>query len=395
MTAKTRRRQRGFSLVELMIAVVIGMLALVFALRLVTGAERTRDTAVGGSDAMQNGMVALFSIGGDAAQAGFGLNDPIVGGCDTVFSDTGGYALAATSTGGVATRRLAPVVIESNGSAPDRVTFYAGSSLGGTATLRLRKNYASGTRIDVDGVPFGFALRDVIVVAPEQEGGKCALAQISQDPAKLAPPPDDQYLLIAQGSGYRFNSGNLGASFTGGAARLFDLGQPDSLSFHTWSVSDGFLQLRATDLSGASNAPSTVADNIVSLKAQYGFDTRSGANFQPQGGVQVTQWSSTIINADGDTTVGDGGDYRQVVAVRLAVVARSKSAERPGAGGTCTATTAKPEVFKTEVPLGVTAVPVTVDVAVTGDGTDWRCYRYRVFETVVNLRNLAWRPEPT
>jgi len=394
MTAKTRHRQRGFSLVELMIAVVIGMLALVFALRLVTGSEHARDAAVGGSDSMQNGMVALFSISGDAAQAGFGLNDPIVGGCDTVFSDTGGYALAPTSTAGAVTRRLAPVVIESNGSAPDRVTFYAGSALGGTATLRLRKNYVSGTRIDVDGVPFGFAQRDVLVAAPELEGGKCALAQISEDPAKLSPPPNDQYLLIAKGSNYRFNSGNLGVAFTGGAARVFDLGPPDTLSFHSWSVADGFLQLRATDLSGASNTPSTVADNIVSLKAQYGFDTRTGSAFTPQGGVQVTQWSSTIINADGDGTVGDGGDYRQVVAVRLAVVARSKSVERPGANGVCSATSAKPQVFGTEVPQGVTAVPVTVDVAVPGDPTDWRCYRYRVFETVVNLRNLAWRPEP-
>lgn len=392
--ALTRRRQRGFSLVELMIAVVIGMLALVFALRLVTGAERTRDTAVGGSDSMQNGMVALFSISGDAAQAGFGLNDPIVGGCDTVFSDTGGYALAQTSTGGVAGKRLAPVVIESNGSAPDRVTFYAGSSLGGTATVRVRKNYASGSRIDVDGVPFGFAQRDVIVVAPEQEGARCALAQVSQDPEQLPPPPNDQYLVIAAGNGYRFNSGNLGVPFTGGAARVFDLGQPESLSFHTWSVSDGFLQLRATDLSGASGTPSTVADNIVALKAQYGFDTRSGSNFQPQAGVQVARWSPTIIDADGDGTVGDGGDYRQVVAVRLAVVARSKSAERPGANGVCSATTAQPRVFETEVPMGVTAVPVTVDVSVPGDPTPWSCYRYRVFETVVNLRNLAWRPEP-
>jgi type IV pilus assembly protein PilW len=41
----------------------------------------------------------------------------------------------------------------------------------------------------------------------------------------------------------------------------------------------------------------------------------------------------------------------------------------------------------------VTAVPVTVDVAVAGDSNDWRCYRYRVFETVVNLRNAGWRPQ--
>jgi type IV pilus assembly protein PilW len=23
---------------------------------------------------------------------------------------------------------------------------------------------------------------------------------------------------------------------------------------------------------------------------------------------------------------------------------------------------------------------------------DWRCYRYRVFETTISLRNMIWRP---
>ncbi|QJE02153.1 pilus assembly protein PilW [Massilia forsythiae] len=387
-----RRRASGFSLIELMISITIGMLALVFAMRMVTGAERSRNTALGGSDAMQNGMVALFTLGSDAGQAGFGLNDPLLAGCNTVFSDTSGYAMAPATRAGATIHPLAPVVIESNGAAPDRITFYGGSAMGGAPTLRLTGNYASGARIEVDRVPFGFARNHVIVVAPEQIGGDCALAQISDDPAKLPLPPAQQYLVAAQGSGYRFNSGNLGAAFTGGAARLFNLGPADGLAFHTWSVADGFLQLRSTDLAGASGAAATVADNVVSIKAQYGFDTRTGTAFQPQSGLQVNQWSSTIINADGSGVLGDAGDYQHVAAVRLAVVARSKAPESPSNGAACTATVAKPVVFAAEAPQGVTAVPVTVDVAVAGDSVDWRCYRYRVFETVVTLRNAGWRP---
>jgi len=393
MTLPSMRRQQGFSLVELMISVVIAMLALAFALRLVAGSEKSRVTELGGSDSMQNGMVALFSMSGDAGQAGYGLNDPIVAGCDTVFSDTAGYALATAAKGAATVRPLAPVVIESNGAAPDRITFYAGSSVTGTGTLRLTANYSNGTNIAVDRVPYGFAQRDVIVVAPEKPGAKCALAQISNNPGDLLPPPAPQTVTIGTGNAYRFNSGNLGAAFTGGAARLFNLGPPDGLSFHTWSVSDGFLQLRSTDLRGASQSAATVTDNIVSIKAQYGFDTRTGTAFQPQSGMQIMRWSSTIINADGDAETGNGGDYQHIAAVRLAVVARSRAVERPPGGGSCSATTAKPVVFATQAPQGVAAAPVTVDVAVTGDGNDWRCYRYRVFETVVNLRNTGWRPQ--
>ena len=392
MTLSPSCRSRGFSLVELMISVVIAMLALAFALRMVAGSERSRETELGGSDSMQNGMVALFSISGDAGQAGFGLNDPILAGCDTLLRDTGGYALAPALRGAATVHPLAPVVIESNGSAPDRISFYAGSSLGGTASLRLTADYTGGAGISVDRVPFGFAQGDVIVVAPELVGGRCALAQIASKPGDLMPPPSPQTVSVAQGSAYRFNAGDLGVAFTGGAARLFNLGRPEGLSFHTWSVADGFLQLRSTDMGGAGSGAATVTDNIVSIKAQYGFDTRTGAGFQPQGGMQVMRWSSTVIDADGANGAGNAGDYQHIAAVRLAVVARSKAVERAAAGAACTATPNKPVVFAGQAPQGVAAVPVTVDVAVAGDGNDWRCYRYRVFETVVNLRNAAWRP---
>ncbi len=108
--------------------------------------------------------------------------------------------------------------------------------------------------------------------------------------------------------------------------------------------------------------------------------------------MQVKQWSSTMINADGDGVTGGAGDYLRIAAVRLAVVARSKNPERAAAGGSCSATASKPSAFGTAAPAGVSAVPVSIDVAVTGDPVDWHCYRYRVFETIVPFRNASWRP---
>jgi type IV pilus assembly protein PilW len=397
-----RSRQQGFSLVELMVSVVIGMLALVFAVRLMGGSERTQRNGVGSADAMQNGMLALFSMSGDAAQAGYGLNDPIIAGCDTVFNDTSGYTLASVTVGGVAVKPLAPVIIEkevggasatptTDGENPDRINFYAGSSITGTGTLRLLSAYTNGTRIVVDRVPYGFRQGDVIVVAPEQLGGRCALAQISSDPDALAPLPAQQSVDMVQGGDYRFNNGGLGASFGAGVSRVFNLGPPASLSFHTWSVADGFLQLRSTDMDGAAATPAAVAGDIVSIKAQYGFDNRTGSNFTPASGMQVTQWSSAMINADGDGVTGGAGDYLRIAAVRIAVVARSRTPEAAPAGGTCTATTAPQTVFAGG-SAGAVAVPVKVKLAVPGDTVDWRCYRYRVFETIVPLRNFVWRP---
>jgi type IV pilus assembly protein PilW len=382
--------RRGFSLIELMVSIVIGLLALMFATRLVVSSEQNKQTSLGGSDAMQNGMQALFSISNDAAQAGWGLNDPLVAGCDTVFVDSGGFALAPALRGGVPIAPLAAAVIESNGADPDRLTLYSGSSIGGAGTLRLIQNYDGQSTIQVGGIPYAFARGDVILVAPEVVGtARCALAQIALDPLGV---PE---LNIGAGAGEhaRYNAGALGQAYVNGQARLFNLGPGATLSFHTWSILNGFLQLRATDLPGAGATATTVVDNVVSLKAQYGFDTRAGAAFAPASGLQLAAWSGAMIDADGDGIIGGAGDYQRVIALRIAVVARSKHPERADAGGACKATLSAPVVFSREEPFGVAALPVSVSVATAADALDWQCYRYRVFETIVPLRNASWRPE--
>lgn len=392
MTRSMRRRAHGFSMIELMISIVIGLLALGFATRMVVSSERNKQAAVGGSDAMQNGVLALFSLQRELNQAGWSINDPLIAGCDTVFADSANYDMLTAARGGATVKPLAAVVIEANGSAPDRISINAGTSMSNTGMARLSGNYAVGaTAIDIDRAPYGFnatatvpAGGDVIVVAPELAGAsRCALAQVSGVVAPATPNGQNQ-LLIAAGGNNRFNAGGLGVAFSSLQARLFNLGPAANLSFHTWSVDRGFLQLRASNLAGASAAPSSVTDNIVSFKAQYGLDTRVGTQFTPELGMQVSTWAATMAgDPDSDGVAGSAGDYQRIAAVRLAVVARSRAPERAGTNGVCSATTALPTVFG-----------ATVNVAVTGDTVDWKCYRYRTFQTIVPIRNSGWRPTP-
>lgn len=385
-TTFTLRRRGGFSVVELLVSVVIGMLALMFATRLVATSETSKQASLGGSDSMQNGMLALFSINNDIAQAGWGLNDPMLTGCDTQFTDASGYQMASALRGAATVTPLAAALIESHGALPDQLTLYAGSSIGGTPSMRIVRNYVAGdATIDIDRAPFGFAAGDVIAVAPEAAGARCALSQIS---ALVTPasPGQNQLQIVAS----RFSTGSLGVTFPGNGARVFNLGPARGLALHTWSVQNGFLRLRSTDMEGAAAAPATVVDNVVSIKAQYGLDTR--AAFAPNAGLQVTTWSNTMTDADGNGVAGSAGDYQRIAAIRIAVVARSKAPERPAPGTACSATTVAPSVFASAQPSGVAAVKIDLDVSVAGDTVDWKCYRYRVFETIVPLRNSGWRP---
>ena len=388
-----KHRVRGFSLVELMVSVVIGLIALSFATRMMVSAERTKQTTVGASDSMQNGMQALFSINRDAAQAGWGLNDPLIGGCDTIFNIDGStYALPTAPRGAATIRPMSAVLITSNGNAPDELSLYAGSSPSGTGSVGLGANYTGGTVIGVDRLAFNFRSGDAILVVPDRSDVRCSIAELSEGPRLVSGVQQ----LIINTSGTRLNrSTGLGQNYTSGVTRIFNLGRSADLAFHTWSIQGGFLRLRATNLAGALNSALPVIDNIVTLKAQYGFDNRSAASFVPEAGLQIGSWSPIMIDADGDGVVGGPGDYARIAAIRLGVVARGKQAERPDAAtGKCKATDEAdaPQLFTQNLPQGVATVTVTPTITVAGDSLHWTCYRYRVFETIVPMRNLAWRP---
>jgi len=331
--------------------------------------------------------MAMFQMNNDAAQAGWGLNDELVNGCNTRLVDTQGFQLAGAKRDGADVTPLAPVVITDGGQNSDTISMYSGSALSGMGNEVLAQTYGGASEIMVStGQPYGFAVGDVIVVAPEPKGSDCSMAQLAATPAAGK-------LNIAAGAGYRFNNGTLGnAEFKQGQARVYNLGSGNRISFHTWSVSNGRLLLRATDLAGTAKDPQTVIDNVVAIKAQYGFDTGVNGPFRKET-MQVNQWSSSIINADGDPEVGGAGDYQHIAAIRLAVIARSGIPEKPDAKtGLCTATSEPLTVFRTNVPANVAAVPVQVNLSVAGDPVSWTCYRYRAFETIVPIRNSGWRP---
>lgn len=378
------RRTRGFSMVELMVSVVVGMLAVMFATRLLATSETDKAAALGSSDSMQNGMLALFSLNFDAAQAGWGINDTLVNGCNTLLADAEGFALPSVKRGSVDSTPLAPVVIINNGERSDVISLNSAGSQSGVGNVSLADLYAGGSEIRVStNNPFGFNTGDVIVVVPEPAGGDCSIAQLSGVATDI--------LQIASGR-YNSGAGLLGGVYNQGSkARVFNLGPADKLALHTWSVQRGVLRLRASNMRDSTDAPKAVVDNVVAIKAQYGFDLRAG--FDPVYGSQVSSWSSDMLDADGDGVAGDAGDFQRVTAVRLAVVARSQVPDKPqNSDGTCTTTTQKLTIFETQTPSGVAPMPVTVALDTEGDAIHWSCYRYRAFETVVQIRNNAWRP---
>jgi type IV pilus assembly protein PilW len=110
------------------------------------------------------------------------------------------------------------------------------------------------------------------------------------------------------------------------------------------------------------------------MKAQYGMDdgisngSLSHASYTANDGV-VDRYVNSLP-----------ASWTQVLSIRLGIVARSALMEKADpATGICNITTVAP-----------TWAGGTLDVSAD---PNWMCYRYKVFETTVPLRNMLWTPQ--
>src|SRR5205807_10489528 len=109
--------------------------------------------------------------------------------------------------------------------------------------------------------------------------------------------------------------------------------------YNTYAVANNTLTAsNAFVISGGVPAVNSIADNIVHMRADYGVD--DGVN---DGSVS---YNSVYLPGDGivDRFVPATTSWPQIIAIRVAVVARSALPEKPaaGAGAPCDTTTAFP-----------------------------------------------------
>jgi type IV pilus assembly protein PilW len=358
----TLKRERGFSLVEIMVAMAIGLIGVIIIFQVFAISESQKRTTTGVSDAQQNGLLALFAIEREARSAGYGLSyEPLLG-CKVNAYDGGDGAAVPPIVAHDFSFTLAAVQIANGaGDVPDSITLVYGNSNLAVAPAKLTSaGTAGGTMNKVDN-RFGYLVNDLIVTG--EVAKDCTLRQISALPS--APGTLDQ---IEHTAGRYNKAGGVATTYSSwdntslSGGRLYTLGQAPVAV--TYSIVSNQLQVQNV----MAGTPATgVVDNIVQLQAEYGKDAIGNDGV-------VDTWD-TVAPANAI-------EWGKVLAVRLAVVARSQTPEKPNpATFLCDTTTVAPK-WKNN----------TTDIPLTANA-DWMCYRYRTFETTVAIRNQIWKPE--
>lgn len=347
-----RRRQRGMSLVEIMVGMVVALLiglAASGSARVFTASQR-QGLSSGGMTV--NAATSLSAIKGEVANAGLGFLGDSTFLCGTLQLSVGGTILSNGAN-------FVPLRITRNSSTNnDTIDVVYATNIAAGANVLLQTD-SNGASTMLQSVLPAVQVGDAVLLSPQPSAGtgNCLVRTVTASSAPV--PPAGQVLT--------FGASGLHNQATFAATPSFAIGDRTALlGTLRWTR----LSLNGTDLRMdrlVSGDSAVIVRNVLAFRAQYGVAADAASTtpswVDPTGGT----WG-TLAPANVDRVRG----------VRIAMLTRSTQPDKPTTPGdpsTCTATTALPTLY------GQT---------VTADVSDWKCYRYRISEVVVPLRNLVW-----
>ncbi|MFA6970843.1 MAG: PilW family protein [Gallionella sp.] len=328
----------GFTLIELMIGLALGLIASLAIFSTISTFEAQRRATGSGSEMQQNGLLALYSIEQDMRVAGFGLID----------ASTKPGTMPCTQVDGADT---APVTITDGGTGSDAITTHSlRSNFGGIVTGAQAARLTSALGVSPITVDTRKAIHagDHLLV-PDAAKNCSSSAATATYPAETA--------------------SGVPATTTGTPPmpiNIIDLGS-EAPTFTTTQYRINANNLQQSVDNG--NSWNDVASNIVNMQVQYGVAAA--------GSQTVACWTDAVNNSTTcpgtNWSTPPAADISRIKSIRIAIVARSEQR------AACTTTT------NANKPVTWTGGP-----AITLSGNDWGCYRYKVYQTIIPIRTVIW-----
>lgn len=350
--------QSGMTLIELMIGVALALIGLLSITGVLYGFNAQKKSTSGNSDAQVIGGLAAYMIERDLRRAGFGGNSDDVLGCSLHV---------ASQFGEPTPLPFEPIRIVAGVS--DRISITYAQGQHGTYFTTLNAPYQG------DGLPFkvsntfGFSPGDFILVSPAtttEADGKpiCGLYQITSLPSANSLAHEANIYNTGDAVSLKYNSKseihNIGIVDASGNPQL-----PEQVTYAVTADNELTMTSRATQFQ-----PLAIGEQIVMLKAFYCKDTLNA--------------TATTINVCDQVVPTTKAAWKQVLAVRFALVARSGSREP-------NVVTAGPLQLWPNMVLPTGAVLPALTMSLTDEQTH---YRYRVYGSMVPIRNLIWQIPP-
>jgi type IV pilus assembly protein PilW len=341
-------RQAGFSLVELMVGMTIGVIAGIIIIQVMSVFEAQRRTTTGSADAQTNGGIALYAIARELQMAGYPM----------MPHDNSPLECTAIAYGGTGITGIAPVEIADGTAganpASDSITIRYGTTQSGGAPTTISALIGSAATV---GSNLGCQVGDITLIV---SGSSCFISRATALSA-AGVTPITVTLEDATGAAAGANLACLGA-----------------WNEITYAVNPATRNLERTARVNGAAATTPNVVGIVNLQAQYGVSGAANSN-------QIASW----VDASGGTWAAPVlANRNRIKAVRVAVIARNDKLEPAAVTAACTSTTSATPGGLCAWAGNATSPAPTVDLS-PGNAA-WDRFRYRVFETIIPLRNVIW-----
>ncbi len=374
-------RQRGLTLVELLVAMVIGLIVTLAVTSLVVVGEAHKRTTTATNGMGQTGAYAAYVLDRALRSAGSSLTqstqppDRGVFGCKLNVASLLPAATAfpapfkkAFLPGATSNLRVAPVLIGKSQSdtGSDVLVVMSGDAVVGGVPRGLT-DPGSATTLSMDNT-VGVSAGDLVLVS-QQGTTDCLLEQVASTTTKV----------LTLGGTY-YTAGKTTSLETLAASTSTDvtpLGNPanGNVQFQLFGVGDNRTLVGYDLLQGAGGVTQALADEVSELHAIYGLDTN--------GDGILDSWADPgATGYDIATVMQTEATMKQIVAVRVALVMRSTNKEKD------IVSPASLALFDGFVDASSKSLAQTVTLSATDD----QYYRYRVVECTIPLRNMLLLP---
>lgn len=378
-----RRCDRGVSLIELMVAVGIGLVVTLVVSNMLIRSEASKRSTTSVNDVNQTGTFASYVLDRAVRSAGSGYAQRWQQGFGCVLRASRNSAAVlprnaafpAPFTSIPQTQRLAPIVVHKGASVAgsDVLAVMTGSAGFGESPSRAIIASVTGSGLRMINT-LGMRGNDLVMLI--EDGQDCMLQQVqstftgSDDQAL---PFAGTYFSATAGGGQLTTYGVAGTNLyvvqLGNAAsgatpqfQLLGVGANNTLFSHDMLQLDG------------SDAPVPIADGVVELRAVYGVDSNDDNLVDAWVDPGVSPYTAAeLTNGSAAARVS----LRRILAVRVGMVLRTSLQER-------SADYTAPTTVTLFNDLGV---PQTRTLT-----TAERAFRHRTVEFTVPLRNVLLLP---
>lgn len=393
-------KQAGFTLVELLVALIVSLLIMFAALGSASFYEANRRNTIGGNTALENAMASVANIQKDARMAGLGMSGSNgIATCSSINVYYKGTPINAMAYNAVSITKGA------NDKTSDQITFTYSDPIGtvpvSTPVCKTpNKDNPSSVCDDTNANGPPAASSDIPVLSTV--GFTDSQVAMLVPPSDLKPKPDNVPLPCTvvgitavqdESSHIQFrpannctgtacwNPPNAGpfTKLTGicndgttdcnndtmnipPGTRLMTTGP---IRWVTYRINDQQDFEKVEQTGSAAGLTSVIAENVVMLRVQYGLSASASNS-------KIIKWSNTAA------------DQSTIKAIRIVVVGRSpQRVKDKNEAGTCTATTSAPThgLIVTEGQDDSIAIDLS-------SNPDWRCFYYKTTSMTVPLKNI-------